>query len=45
MLTEAFCEVYRVLKPGCWLSVTFNNRDTKIWIALLKACQEAGFKK
>ena len=45
MLTEAFSEVYRVMKPGRWLSVTFNNKDSKIWLALLKACQAAGFKK
>ena len=44
MLTEAFCEIYRVMKPGRWVSVTFNNRDTKIWAALLKACQTAGFE-
>jgi DNA modification methylase len=44
MLTESFCEIYRVLKPGRWLSVTFNNRDTRIWEALLKACQKSGFE-
>ncbi|MDD4569242.1 MAG: DNA methyltransferase [Tepidanaerobacteraceae bacterium] len=44
MLTEVFREVYRVMKPGRWLSVTFNNRDTRIWEALLKACQIAGFE-
>ena len=44
MLTEAFCEIYRVMKPGCWVSVTFNNRNTRIWEALLKACQISGFE-
>lgn len=44
MLTQAFQEVYRVLKPGRWLSVTFNNRDQRIWLALLKACNRAGFE-
>lgn len=45
MLTLVFKEVYRVLKPERWLSITFNNRDQKIWLALLKACQRAGFEK
>ncbi|HHW01916.1 MAG TPA: hypothetical protein GXX35_03765 [Thermoanaerobacterales bacterium] len=45
MLKEAFCEIYRVLKPGRWLSVTFNNRDQRIWMALLDACRAAGFEK
>jgi DNA modification methylase len=43
MLRLAFGEVYRVLKPGRWLSVTFNNRNPKIWLALLNACEGAGF--
>ncbi len=35
---------YTVLKPGCWMSVTFNNKDTKVWDALVEACRNAGFK-
>lgn len=45
MLKEAFGEVHRVLKPGRWLSVTFNNRDPVVWSALLNACRAAGFEK
>jgi SAM-dependent methyltransferase len=45
MLTKAFREIYRVLKPGRWLSVTFNNRDQRIWAALLRSCKTAGFDK
>jgi hypothetical protein len=44
MLTRAFLEIYRVLKPGRWLSVTFNNRDHRVWCALLNACRAAGFE-
>ncbi len=44
MLTEAFCEIYRVMKPGRWLSITFNNKDTRIWAALLKACRVSGLE-
>jgi len=45
MLKEAFGEIYRVLKPGRWLSVTFNNRDQRVWMALLNACGACGFEK
>ncbi|MDI3481212.1 MAG: hypothetical protein PWQ97_867 [Tepidanaerobacteraceae bacterium] len=45
MLKEAFGEVYRLLKPGHWLSVTFNNRDFGVWSALLNACRTAGFEQ
>lgn len=45
MLAQAFGEIHRVLKPGRWLSVTFNNRDQKVWAALLNACKKAGFEK
>lgn len=45
MLSLAFSEIYRVMKPNKWLSVTFNNKDLAVWHALMKACQDAGFEK
>lgn len=45
MLSRAFSEIYRVLKPGRWMTVTFNNLDQKIWMALINACRKAGFEK
>lgn len=45
MLSLAFSQIYRVMKPGKWLSVTFNNRDLAVWHALMKSCQDAGFEK
>ncbi|MEW6308077.1 MAG: DNA methyltransferase [Bacillota bacterium] len=44
LLTAVFTEVYRVLKPGRWLSVTFHNKDYAVWNALLGACTGAGFR-
>jgi DNA modification methylase len=44
MLTDVFQEVYRVLKPERYMSLTFHNRDLKVWSALLKACKAVGFK-
>ncbi|MBS3056203.1 MAG: hypothetical protein J4473_02080 [Candidatus Aenigmarchaeota archaeon] len=43
MLKAAFVQVYRVLKPGKWMTVTFHNTDIKIWNAIISSCVYAGF--
>lgn len=43
-LKKAFAEAYRLLKPGRWMSVTFNNKDIKVWNSLISACKDAGFE-
>jgi DNA modification methylase len=43
MLSKAFREVYRVLKPNKWLTVTFHNTDIKIYNSIIKAVILAGF--
>jgi 16S rRNA G966 N2-methylase RsmD len=43
MLSKAFREVYRVLKPNKWLTVTFHNTDIKIYNSIIKAVIIAGF--
>lgn len=43
-LTRAFSEAHRVLRPGRWLTVTFANKNSRVWDALLAACAEAGFE-
>ena len=43
LLFNTFKECYRVLKPEGWMVMTFNNKDSSVWIALLKAAQKAGF--
>lgn len=40
---ETYSELYRVLKPGHYMSFTFNNRDLNVWKAILEACIKAGF--
>lgn len=40
---EAYKEMYRVLKPGSYLSFTFHNRDLNVWKAIIDACNNAGF--
>lgn len=42
-LLSVFRECYRVLKNGAALVFTFNNKDPKVWMAVMKAALEAGF--
>ena len=43
LLSGIFSEGKRVLKPGGYLVFTFNNKNIKVWIAMLKAVAKAGF--
>lgn len=43
MLKAAFSQVYNVLKPGRYMTVTFHNTDIKVWNCILTACIYAGF--
>lgn len=42
-LLRVFKECYRVLKPERPMVFTFNNKDPKVWIAVIKAALDAGF--
>ncbi|MCD6318419.1 hypothetical protein J7M02_05080, partial [Candidatus Aerophobetes bacterium] len=44
MLCEAFKEIYRVLKPDKYMTVTFHSREIKYWNALMYAIQVTGFR-
>lgn len=43
MLNAAFEQVYRVLKPGRYMTVTFHNTDMRIWNCIIKAVILSGF--
>lgn len=43
-LIAAFREVYRVLKPGRWLTLTFHSTKIKIFTTIIRAVIYAGFK-
>jgi len=43
LLTNAFKEFFRVLKPGRWMTVEFSNTQAAVWNAIQTALQEAGF--
>lgn len=42
MLRASFEEIYRVLKKGSWLTVTFHNTSIKIYNSIIKAIVLAG---
>ena len=42
-LYGVFSSAYRVLKPGKYLSLTFNNKDICSWLALFFSIFRAGF--
>lgn len=43
LMTAAFKEVYRVLKPGRWMTVEFHNSRNSIWSAIQEAIGASGF--
>jgi putative DNA methylase len=43
LLFKVFAECNRVLKDEGYLVFTFNNKNIKVWIAMMKAVARAGF--
>jgi len=43
LLTRAFRECHRVLRPRRWMTLTFNTSYAEVWEALQRALLEAGF--
>lgn len=43
MMRQAFCEAYRVLKPGKWITVEFHNTQASVWNLIQASLSEAGF--
>jgi DNA modification methylase len=44
LMTEAFSEVARILRPNAWASVMFHNSSDEVWSALDRAVEAAGFE-
>lgn len=42
-MEKTFHELYRVLKPGSFLSFTFHNRDLNVWKSVIDAYKNSGF--
>ena len=43
LMNRCFREVYRVLKPGRWLTIEFSNTKAYVWNSIQTALTEAGF--
>lgn len=43
LLTEAWREAHRILKPGGTLAFTFHHSEDEPWVAVLESLFEAGF--
>jgi 16S rRNA G966 N2-methylase RsmD len=43
LMTKAFREAYRILKPGRWITVEFHNSQNSVWMAIQEALWGAGF--
>jgi len=43
MLSASFAQVYRVLKPDHYLTVTFHSTDIDVWNSIIIAVRLAGF--
>jgi len=43
LISACFRELYRILKPGRWMTVEFSNTNASVWNSIQTAIQEAGF--
>lgn len=43
ILRAAFVEAFRVLKPGCCMSVVFGSSSGKVWAMMQRILRDAGF--
>lgn len=43
LMTKAFLEYNRILKPGKWMTVEFSNTSAAIWNSIQRAITKAGF--
>lgn len=43
IMYECFKEVYRILKPGRWVTIEFSNTKATVWNSIQTALNDAGF--
>ena len=43
LMSKAFKECFRILKPGRWMTVEFSNTEARVWNSIQTSLQEAGF--
>ena len=44
LMDQAFSEIYRILKPGRWATVEFNNSDGKVFEVIKAGLVKCGFQ-
>jgi len=42
LMRDVFAEIYRVLKPGRWVSIVFHNSANSVWMGIQEALVAAG---
>ena len=42
LMTRCFREIFRILKPGRWVTIEFSNTQASVWNSIQTALQEAG---
>jgi DNA modification methylase len=43
LMVECFREFNRVLKPGRWMTVEFNNSSNEVWLSIQESISSTGF--
>ncbi|OQY33156.1 MAG: DNA methylase [Spirochaetaceae bacterium 4572_59] len=43
IMTDCFKKTYRMLKPGCWMTVEFSNTKAAVWNSIQTSLTDAGF--
>jgi len=43
LFQKTFRELYRVLKSGAWMTITFHNSHINVWNALISSVLDSGF--
>ena len=44
LLNKSIEQSYKILKPGRWLSIVFQHKDSAIWSALVNGFKDIGFQ-
>jgi DNA modification methylase len=42
LMTDCFRELFRILKPGRWVTIEFSNTQASVWNSIQTSLQEAG---
>ncbi len=43
LMTDCFGELYRILKPGRWMTVEFSNTQSAVWNSIQTSLSDVGF--